>query len=192
MCEIISVAYLLFPIVIGAIFHGLCMKFSLLELFVIPIDHKKTFRGRRIFGKNKTYRGPIALGIGSIFGFFLQKELFHWWLPDIQLIEILDYENLSSVCFGFLLGFVTMLGELPNSFLKRQLGYSSGEAPKGKFGFFFFFLDQVDLLLGFWLVMYFFIPIRISYIIYSIIIVYVIHLLITYLAFYFGIRNTKR
>jgi hypothetical protein len=46
-----------------------------------------------------------------------------------------------------------MLAELPNSFLKRQLGIGAGQAGRGVFGFVFYVIDQVDMLVGVWLVL---------------------------------------
>ena len=40
-----------------------------------------------------------------------------------------------------------MLGELPNSFLKRRAGIVPGAGADGRFAWFFYLYDQVDLLL---------------------------------------------
>jgi hypothetical protein len=45
--------------------------------------------------------------------------------------------------FWFCLGAFAMLAELPNSFLKRQLGIASGEAGHGVFLPIFYLIDQV-------------------------------------------------
>jgi len=46
-----------------------------------------------------------------------------------------------------------MLSELPNSMLKRQLGIAPGAAGGGILGMFFYVLDQIDMLIGVWVVL---------------------------------------
>lgn len=50
-----------------------------------------------------------------------------------------------------------MLGELPNSMLKRQLRIPPGTAGSGLLNAVFYVIDQIDMLVGVWVVMYFFI-----------------------------------
>jgi CDP-2,3-bis-(O-geranylgeranyl)-sn-glycerol synthase len=53
------------------------------------------------------------------------------------------------VALGLAAGLGFMAGELPNSFLKRQLDIAPGEAARGTIaGPVFFALDRVDSLLG--------------------------------------------
>jgi CDP-2,3-bis-(O-geranylgeranyl)-sn-glycerol synthase len=97
------------------------------QRFALPLDRGRTFRGRRIFGANKTWRGlivmipatglaftAIALAVGSPTAAGL------WNLTPAQ------YGALGVWCGA---GF--MLGELPNSFVKRQLGIAPGARAVG-------------------------------------------------------------
>ena len=49
---------------------------------------------------------------------------------------------------GALFGFVYVLFELPNSFLKRRLDIQPGKTAQGGKGALFFVIDQIDSLLG--------------------------------------------
>ena len=57
---------------------------------------------------------------------------------------------------GFLFGFVYALFELPNSFIKRRFNIVPGEIDKGIKGFIFFIIDQIDSLIGVFLVLMYF------------------------------------
>lgn len=77
-----------------------------------PLDFKKKFRGRRIFGDHKTIRGLVS-GIlsGMLVGFVI--SLF------------------SGFAFMFYIGIVqslgTHVGDLTGSFIKRQRGFKEGQ-----------------------------------------------------------------
>ena len=51
------------------------------------------------------------------------------------------------VLTGFLVGAVYMLGELPNSFLKRRIGIPESGRGSGLLGFFFLGVDHIDSVL---------------------------------------------
>lgn len=95
-----------------------------------PIDFGKTFRGRRIFGKNKTWRGMIG---GTILAglFFLAHQAAGY--PMIT--QALPWY------YGFLLGFgAIFVGDCGESFIKRQAGIDPGKP--------FIPWDQTDFVLG--------------------------------------------
>ena len=102
-----------------------------------PIDFKKKIFGKRIFGKNKTWRGLFfgtAIGILTAFIQFNLTNKFQFFAE----ISMLDYSNFLLI--GFLLGFGGLFGDLIKSFIKRQL--------KIKPGISWFPFDQVDYSIG--------------------------------------------
>jgi hypothetical protein len=48
--ELAGTAYLLLPLLGGAVVHGLCMRYGWLGFLKRPIDRDRTWRGRPIFG----------------------------------------------------------------------------------------------------------------------------------------------
>lgn len=112
--------------------------------FTWPLDGGRTFRGRRIFGDNKTARGffvivPATALAMAVFGAAAQQQGVGVW-------------PLSTAGF-LLLGAVSalglMLGELPNSFIKRQLDVEPGRPPKHRMGkFFSAAADRLDSVVG--------------------------------------------
>ena len=104
-----------------------------------PIDHGKTFRGKRIFGDHKTYRGFI---VGVTTGILV--ALLQYWViselgwPNIELPIKLEAKRYAII--GALLGFGALFGDAVKSFFKRQFNIPSGQtwAP----------FDQIDYVIG--------------------------------------------
>ena len=90
------------------------------------------------------------------------------------------------------LGFVAMASELPNSFAKRQLGIVPSAPARGSLALLFYFIDQVDVLLGSWCLLAFYMDVTPSRIATSIAVVFVIHQLLTVAGYFLGVRQTLR
>jgi hypothetical protein len=88
-----------------------------------------TFRGRRIFGDNKTLRGAIVMTTGvTVFACLLAEVPAYWSsLPE-------GIQHGGPFVFGLLLGLGAVVAELPNSFLKRQLDIGSGKHQRSPVG----------------------------------------------------------
>lgn len=124
-----------------------------------PMDfNKKCKDGRRVFGENKTWIGFFSM---IVFCTIFQITLggFSSLLKIDQyndLYNIHDNTLLLNTIFGVLVGFVYMISELPNSFIKRRLNIDAGKTDSGIKGFLFFVIDQIDSLLGVMLVLFLF------------------------------------
>jgi hypothetical protein len=175
----------------GAIANGLCIRFNWLTFLVYPLDFRLTHRERRLFGDNKTFRGIILFSIGTALTFSLQAMVFHH-LPSLRSLEIFDYSITNPQLLGFSMGFAAMLSELPNSYLKRQLDISPGTAGNGIWLPVFYFLDQVDILMGVWLVLSLVMTVTISHILISIVFIFIAHQIITVVGYLLGMRHTIR
>ena len=106
------------------------------RLLIYPLDFGLRIHGKRLFGENKTIRGPLFMSVftgafGLIISLFIVQEAS------------------VSIFFSYLIiGLLYSFGELPNSFIKRQLGIPSGMQSiqpiiKGVF----LFLDTFDSLI---------------------------------------------
>lgn len=138
-------ALLATPLFFGLAAHGLCIRFRLLRGLARPIDRGAVLNGRRLFGDNKTWRGVACVALGTGLGFVLVDPAAVA-LPGTQRL-------LRTALLGVAVGGAAMLAELPNSLLKRRLGIAPGAQAAGLRGFAFHVLDQVDVLLGAWLVL---------------------------------------
>ena len=191
MREFVAVSYLFSPLLLGLTAHGVCIKFNWLTPLSRPIDRGRKFLGRRIFGANKTYRGVVAVGLGTALGFLLQAALLHRF-PLFRGIELFDYTTRKALWLGFAVGAAAMLSELPNSFIKRRLGISPGEAVGGYLTLVFYALDQIDLLVGAWLVLALAVEVTLARVIWSAVFLFITHQIITTLGYMLGMRATAR
>jgi hypothetical protein len=113
--------------------------------FSQPIDRGATFRGSRVFGEHKTLRGFVVMVPAAAVSFAaLAAAIGDPQQAGLWPLTIAGYAGLGA-CAG--LGF--MAGELPNSFLKRQLGIRPGEGPRTRVAAAAQFVaDRIDSGLG--------------------------------------------
>ena len=125
--------------------HAPVLRFDLLRALAVPLDGGLTVRGRRIFGANKTWRGAVVMFIGVILTTLLVARwpawTIHWPLPL----------RTHPLAYAALLGLGFVAGELPNSFLKRQLGIQPGAQRRSVLGVALSIFDQADFVPGIWL-----------------------------------------
>jgi len=136
--------YLFAPLLLSAALSGVVMRQDWLAFARRPLDAGHCFRGRRIFGDSKTWRGVLVAVLGCTIGVAIQKHLIGEHAAGIARVE---YARLDVVTFGVIMGVTAMLGELPNSFIKRRLNIPPGQSTKGWLAVGFYVWDQVDLLM---------------------------------------------
>ena len=126
MTVVLQLLWLALPVIAAGLVHLAVMKLDLWpRLRRMPIDGGLTFRGKRLFGDNKTWRGAVVT-IGTTMLAAWGVEQVHaccWPLPTL-----VPFAEDHPLLWGLLLGTGYILGELPNSFAKRQLGISPGAA----------------------------------------------------------------
>lgn len=128
--------------------HVLWLRTSLSQRFARPVDAGLTFLGRRLFGDNKRVCGFMALPPAASASFMLLGGA-RGLLPDsigqgLWDLPVLHYAGLGLVC-----GLAFMLAELPNSFIKRQLGIAPGQAPaQPGLRAVILIMDRLDSVLG--------------------------------------------
>jgi hypothetical protein len=142
-----QVLYLFAPLLLSAALSGVVMRMNWLPALRKPLDAGKTWRGKRLFGDSKTWRGVFVAVFGCSVGAALQK---HCLVAYTQSLALLDYARLDVLAFGTAMGAGAMLGELPNSFVKRRLDIAPGRTTRGWRSALFYVWDQVDLLTLSW------------------------------------------
>jgi len=184
-CQIL---FLEFPLILAAIAQGFCIKYDWLHALKKPLDFGTSFRGKRIFGDNKTWRGLVInvlfCSAGAIIEVWLQKKnvVPPWFL-------LADYTK-HGYQIGVLLGLGMTLGELPNSFLKRRLEIPPGGKKGGFLGVLFFLFDQVDLIIGIWILLFFLIRPSIVVILWSFVLTAFLHVVISSVGYLLRMRKT--
>jgi CDP-2,3-bis-(O-geranylgeranyl)-sn-glycerol synthase len=113
---------------------------SWLKRFTAPLDLGRSFRGKRIFGSHKTWRGLVAGIIFSTLTLWLQQLAvphFSWLQPWTNEV---NYTQLPTVVLGPLFAVGALGGDAVESFFKRQRGIAPG---RGWFPF-----DQTEYIIG--------------------------------------------
>lgn len=175
------------PLLPAAIVHGVCVKYAWLSWLKRPLDFGLRYQGKRIFGDHKTFRAPLIYVVFCTLGTMSQAWLQgRGYLP--QWLFLVDYEAYGFLV-GILLGFGMALGELPNSFLKRQLGVAPGKGKGGLLGVAFFLLDQVDLAIGIWVFLFFLIRPSWPLLAWSFLLTFMLHLAVSSVGYLLGMRE---
>ena len=141
-------------------------KTKLYKKYKYPIDGYKTLKdGNRIFGDNKTYIGFVSMVIfTTLFQIIMGFICNHFNLIECHDLYRTNENTISfNILFGFLTGFIYMISELPNSFIKRRFNIQPGKTKN----ILSFLVDQFDSIIGVMLLLYIFSDISfIKYIIY--------------------------
>jgi CDP-diglyceride synthetase len=146
LTTLLSLLWLAVPIIAAGLVHLTVLKLDLLpRLRRSPMDFGNTFRGRRLFGDNKTWRGAlVTIGTTTLAAWLLARvSACCWHLP-----ELTPFASAHPLAWGLLLGTGYIAGELPNSFAKRQIGIAPGASGQGFPGRVFWVVDQIDSLVG--------------------------------------------
>ena len=177
---------LVFVAVLGApILHAPVLALDLFEPLKRPLDGGATIGGRRVFGDNKTWRGALFMVTGPALAALLLTRwpAFRDALPDAV-------GDAPPLLWGALVGLGVVVGELPNSFLKRRLDIAPGTQRRGGAGLALIVLDQADLVPGVWLCLapVYVLPVLTALVAFAI--VAVIHLAINVVGFAIGARTS--
>ncbi len=122
------------PVCFGGVAHMVIVKRNLFPRLNIPISP-------RWLGQNKTYRGLICVPLLTAVGAVATRSLAGHSVPqDLRL-------QWPFVGHGLIVGFLYILGEIPNSYLKRRLKVYPGQLPSGVTYWGFRFLDTFDSFL---------------------------------------------
>lgn len=104
-----------------------------------PMDFGLKYRGKRIFGEHKTWRGFITGVVMATVTFAAQQYLVVHYEWAQWITQGVDYVGLPLIV-GALFGIGALAGDAIESFFKRQRGTAPGE---GWFPF-----DQIDYIIG--------------------------------------------
>jgi len=156
-------------------------KIPALKKYNTPLDFGKTYRGKRIFGTNKTWRGLVAGILAATLIFWLQQlavERYGW---AAHLTSQLDYTQLPTLILGPLFAIGALGGDAIESFFKRQHGIPPGGG--------WFPWDQLDSVLGTAVVVLPYIVLSVSQYILLIALMPVIHLISTRIGYWIHLKD---
>jgi len=172
------------PAVFAAVLHMIAVKHNWFAFLKIPLDLKHTFNGKRIFGENKTFRGIVVMVLFSIMSCYLLGIIIRLY-PELGIYNPFYFELYSPAFYGLLFGLGYTIPELPNSFYKRQI-----DIPPGETGSLMnLLIDQLDSVIGCFLLLYPFVRISPSLVLFGVIFYLGVHLTVNILLYSIGIRR---
>lgn len=139
--------YLFAPLLFAGAIAAVVQRLDLLPWLRLPIDAGKTLRGTRWLGDSKTWRGVVIAVVGCTAAVAIQKYVVGARAGQLAFV---DYRAVNVLTFGAAMGGGAMIGELPNSFVKRRLGIAPGRTSRGPLAVFFYVWDQIDMLTTAW------------------------------------------
>lgn len=146
----------------------------------VPIDAGKQWRGQRILGDHKTWRGLIAGVLIAV-----ACALIQWWLYDqsqgLQDFYRIDISQLNPWLWGSALALGALGGDALKSFFKRQIGIAPGQnwVP----------FDQLDAVFGTMFVAWLLIEMPFKFYVYMIFIGLFLHPLINLLGWLLRLKE---
>ena len=135
-----------------------------------PMDFGKSYKGVRIFGQNKSFRG---LACGIVLAGLAAYVIYQFSSPA--------YNVTTYVVGGALMGLGALLGDAVESFFKRRAGIKPGNA--------WFPFDQLDYIIGGLLVSYPVLTPSASTILRVIALYFGLHLLVSYIGYLLGFKE---
>lgn len=150
-------------------------KIPLLNRWNTPMDFGKSFRGHRIFGPNKTWRGLITgTLVGGLVAYLEAITVYKINPASTRLVA-------TSVAGGMLLGFGALLGDAAESFFKRQVGVVAGQS--------WFPFDQSDYILGGLLVSFPFFDVGAGTYVWVFAVWFCLHIVMSYIGYLLGLKD---
>jgi len=179
--NIIFLLWLASPSILANIAPILAARVPILEPYDQPLDFGKTFRGKRVFGSHKTWRGLAAGIVTATFLFWLQQLAVEHYAWAANFTRQIDYAHLPTLILGPLFAIGALGGDAIESFFKRQHGIPPGGG--------WFPWDQVDSVLGTILVVLPFIVLTAWQYVLIVAMMPVLHIVFTYVGHLVGLRE---
>jgi CDP-2,3-bis-(O-geranylgeranyl)-sn-glycerol synthase len=160
----------------------LIAKVPFLQKYNAPIDGGRMWRGKRVFGDHKTWRGLISGMIAGTLALWLQQYLIG---NSDSLAEIVtgrvDYAALPTLLVGPLFGIGALGGDAIESFFKRQRGIAPGKS--------WFPFDQTDYIIGGAIATYPFVTLSLGDYAWLLFVWLTVHVTSTVLGYYLGFKD---
>jgi len=168
------------PVVGAPLLHAPVLALDLLKPLKRPLDG-----GRGWFGDNKTWRGALIMVAGVTLAALALSLWDGWWneLPG-------GIRDAGPLLYGVLLGLGIVVGELPNSFVKRRMGIAPGQQHTGASRVAFTVLDQGDLVIGAWVLLLPIWTMAVWQALVAFVAISLVHLVVNVIGYAIGARST--
>jgi CDP-2,3-bis-(O-geranylgeranyl)-sn-glycerol synthase len=179
--DIFFALWFFFPAAIANMVPILVAPFPYLRRFTAPIDGGLTYRGKRLLGSHKTWRGLIAGIIFATLVLWLQQLAVDHSLWIQRMTSQVDYSSLPTLILGPLFAIGALGGDAIESFFKRQRDVAPGH---GWFPF-----DQIDYIIGGALATMPFVQLTILQYLWLIALWLIVHVVSSYVGFLLGLKE---
>ena len=178
----LQMLFLLAPAGIGNTAPVWAAKIPPLKNWDAPLDGGLKYRGQRLLGANKTWRGLIA---GTITGAATGAVLILVNHASPYIAENADIfsDQINLIFLGGLLGLFALLGDAVKSFFKRRIGVRPGRAWPP--------LDQIDYILGAYFIIGFIFDLTPTHYLTGLLTYALIHPVISYSAFLLKLKKDR-
>ncbi|MBR3732242.1 MAG: CDP-archaeol synthase [Spirochaetales bacterium] len=160
-----------------------------LPILRYPMDFGLTFKGERVLGDHKTFRGLFCGIMFSVAFIYIQYAIFRltgfdWTLYGFENVDLIYGDHqVSLLLLGFLMGLGVITGDAVKSLFKRRLHIPSGHS--------FIPWDQVDGALGGLVFGWFAWHYDLSYALVILFATFFLHISIRHFAFYIGVCDSR-
>lgn len=138
MHELIFAVVFFLPAGLANVVPPLLVRIPHLKNWNTPLDFGASWRGKRVFGDNKTWRGlVIGTFVGALTGALIYL-VYPSFINEIEIVPTLPL--LDMLVIGALLGFGALAGDAIESFFKRRANVAPGKT--------WFPFDQTDYIIG--------------------------------------------
>jgi len=145
---LLQALFIVVAFTLAGVAHSAWLGSRLSGRLSMPIDGGARVRGRRIFGDNKTVRGLVVMVPAAAVAFAVLFVLVSRLAPSVAE-RLWPLSVRGYLTLGAWAGMGFMLGELPNSFVKRQFDIAPGRPPRGRFARpLSFVVDRLDSIAG--------------------------------------------
>jgi CDP-2,3-bis-(O-geranylgeranyl)-sn-glycerol synthase len=180
--DILFALWFFLPAGVANVTPILAVKVPLLKAWNTPLDLGRSFKGKRLLGDHKTWRGIVSgVIMGTLFAGF-QGYLFDQsvWVQSIS--QSVNYDSASILLLGFLLSLGALGGDALKSLLKRQLSVKSGES--------WFPFDQLDYIVGGLILSALVVQIPVINYLWILILWFGLHLLFSYIGYLLKLKDS--
>lgn len=159
----------------------LVAKVPIISKWDAPMDFGTMFRGKRVFGAHKTWRGLLTGIVAATLILWLQQYLVGQvsWIADYT--SQIDYAALPTLILGPLFAIGALGGDAIESFFKRQRGVAPG---RGWFPF-----DQLDYIIGGAIITAPFIALSFVQYVWLVFLWLIMHLVFSALGYFLGLKD---
>jgi hypothetical protein len=188
MLEFIGQAVsLLIPLVFSGMVLIACIKLRLFTSLDVPIDGGRMWRGKPLFGRNKTYRGILVHFAAAIIacGVLWAIQPYAGWVSPVY--------NCGPVLLGSVFAAAYIVGELLNSFIKRRVGVAAGGFTKDPLqNRVQYFFDTADGIIVVGLVLGFVFVVPLGQVLLAVTLAYFVHIAIDGLMRRLGLKKHQK